>query len=416
MIDRSITPKLRAALKDTPAVILHGARQTGKTTLAESFTDGRVGGHRFVYITLDSPDTLALIARDPAGFVANLPEHIILDEIQLVPATFRAIKLTIDQNRKPGRFILTGSANALLIPKLAEALVGRSEVHTLFPLSQSEIEGAPGRFVDTAFEDGLKSLVGTRYSLTKPDLVKRILSGGFPEVVTRRRNGRLNEWFSSYITSIIQRDIRDLAEIEGLVVLPRVLGVLAARTANLSNQSELSRTLGIPLTTLKRYLALFEVTFLTQPLLAWSGNLGKRLVRAPKMMITDTGLLCHLLGVDEDRLVRDPFLLGPILENFVFMEIKKLATWAKTDVQLMHFRTHEDQEVDLVMERRDGSLVGIEVKSAATLSPRDFMGMELLKHELGSRFVAGVVFYTGTQVLPVGDRIVAVPISVLWNL
>jgi len=433
MIERAITPKLIAALKDTPAVILHGARQTGKTTLAESFADARVGGRRFVYVTLDSPDALALIDRDPAGFVADLPEHVILDEIQLAPKTFRAIKLSIDQNRKPGRFILTGSVNALLIPRLADALVGRSEVLTLFPLAQSEIEGVPGLFVDLVFEHGaeyLKSLVGTRYTQTKSDLIKRSVTGGFPEVVTRRRNGRRNEWFSSYVTSIIQRDIRDLAEIEGLVVLPRVLGVLASRAANLSNQSELSRTLGIPLTTLKRYLALFEVTFLTQTLPAWSGNLekpqpkgppwpaagGKRLVRAPKIMMSDTGLLCYLLGIDEDRLVRDPFLLGPVLENFVFMEIKKQATWAKTDVQMMHFRTHADQEVDLALERRDGNLIGIEVKSAATLSPKDFTGMELLRRELGSKFVAGVVFYTGTQVLPADDGMVAVPVSLLWHV
>ena len=415
MIERSILAKLQAALKDTPAIILHGARQTGKTTLVKELTDG-VGGRKYEFFNLDELETRSLAIRDPAGFVGGLPERVILDEIQLAPDTFRAIKQSIDENRKPGRFVLTGSANALLIPKLADALVGRVELHTLYPLSQSEIEGTSGRFIDLAFQEGFKSISGRRFPFTKTDLIKRIVGGGFPEVVSRRRNGRRSEWFNGYVNTIIQRDIRDLAEIEGLSMMPRALGMLAARIANLSNLSELSRTLGLPQTTLKRYLALFDATFLTQTVQAWSGNLSKRLAKASKIMMTDTGLLCHLMGVDEARLNQDPYLLGPVLENFVFGEIKKQSTWAQTSVQMMHFRTHADQEVDLVLERRDGSLFGIEVKSTAAPTSRDFVGLELLKQELGSRFAGGVLLCLGQQVLPVSDRIYAAPVSLLWQV
>lgn len=369
-----------------------------------------------MYFTLDSPEIQLLVTHDPAGFVSGLPERVILDEVQLAPEIFRAIKLSIDQNRNPGRFILTGSANAMLIPHLSEALIGRSEILTLFPLAQNEIEGTPGELIDLAFEGELAGLVGRFTGGTRADLISRVVTGGFPEVVTQRRGARRSEWFQSYVTSLIQRDIRDLAEVESLAMLPRVLGFIAARSASLANHAELSRALTIPLTTLKRYLALFEVTFLTQTLPAWSGNLSKRLVRAPKVMMTDTGLLCHLLGVDEDRLVRDPFLLGPVLENFVYMEFKKLATWSRSRIQLMHFRTSADQKVDIVLERLDGSVVAVEVKAAATLSQKDFAGIELLKRELGDKFVAGLVFYTGVQVLPISKNTFAVPVSLIWSV
>ena len=415
MIERAIFAKLQAALKDSPALILHGARQTGKTTLVKQLAE-MTRGPKYVYITLDDLQTRALIERDPAGFVTNLPERVILDEIQLAPDVFRTIKLSIDENRKPGRFILTGSANALLIPRLADALVGRVELHALYPLAQSEIEETESNFIDAVFKDNLKLQIGNRLVMTKADLARRIATGGYPEVVLRRRNGRRTEWFSSYVNTIIQRDIRDLADIEGLAMLPRTLALLAARAANLSNLAELTRTLGVPHTTLKRYLALFEATFLIQTLPAWSGNIGKRLVKAGKIMLTDTGLLCHLMGIDEARLGHDSYLFGQLLENFVFTELKKQSTWSKNDVQLMHFRTHSDQEVDLVLERRDGSLYGIEIKSTANPAAKDFAGLELLRQMLGERFVGGVLLCMNNQVLPVSDRIVSAPISLLWQL
>ncbi len=415
MIERAILSKLQAAVKDSPAVILHGARQTGKTTLVKQLAE-LTRGPKYAYITLDDLQTRALIERDPSGFVTNLPERVILDEIQLAPDAFRAIKLSIDENRKPGRFILTGSANALLIPKLADALVGRVELHALYPLSQSEIEQTRSNFIDTVFAGNLKSKIGNRFTITKADLAKRVAIGGYPEVVLHRRNGRHTEWFNSYINTIIQRDIRDLADIEGLAMLPRTLALLAARAANLSNLAELTRTLGIPHTTLKRYLALFEATFLLQLLPAWSGNIGKRMVKAGKIMLTDTGLLCHLMGIDDVRLSQDSYLFGQLLENFGFTEIKKQSTWAKTDVQLMHFRTHTDQEVDIVLEHRDGRLFGIEIKSTATPTAKDFSGLELLRETLGDRFIGGALLCTSNQVLPVSDRIVSAPISILWQL
>jgi predicted AAA+ superfamily ATPase len=414
VIVRSLEPILRAALDDTPAVILHGPRQSGKTTLVKALASGKNRiPHR--YVTLDDALTLELATRDPAGFVANLPDHVIIDEIQLAPRTFRSIKQSIDDNRKPGRFILTGSANALLIPQLSNTLVGRSEIHTLLPLSQSEIEGAPGKLIDRLFQGGVQNFVGQRYDLTRLDLIKRLMNGGFPEVIARRQKERKQIWFDSYVVELIQRDIRDLSNIEGLTILPRVLGLLAGRAANLWNLADLSRTIGVPQTTLKRYLALFEATFLIHTLPAWSGKFSKRLTKTSKLMTNDTGLLCHLLGIDEDRLLADPFRIGPILENFVFVEIKKQSTWSDTSVQLMHFRTHQDDEVDLVLEKRNGEIVAIETKAAASFNSKDCASLERLRDELGRKFVAGLILYTGSQVLPVSDRIIAAPISILWQ-
>ena len=410
MIRRNISTALQEALGDNPVVLLHGARQTGKSTLAQWLASGE---HPARYLTLDDAAVLAAARGDPAGFIAGLEGPVVLDEIQRAPDLFLAIKAAVDRDRGPGRFLLTGSANVMLLPQLSESLAGRMEVLTLWPLSQGEIEGVKEGFIDAVFSDSLPVKIKNQENLS--ELIARLLRGGYPVVHGRISEARQKAWFGSYVTTILQRDVRDLANIEGITALPRLLSLLAARATSLLNLSELSRSIAMPQTTLKRYLALLEATFLIQTRPAWSSNLGKRLVKAPKLVLCDTGLMSHLLGSSKKQLTADTNLLGPLMENFVVMELQKQAAWSQVQPRLFHFRTQTGQEVDLVLEDSAGHVVGIEVKVAATVSTQDFKGLRALAELTGRRFHRGVVLYTGTESVPFGPRLHALPVSALWN-
>ncbi len=410
MYRRNITDPLSEALVDSPVVLLNGARQTGKSTLVRSGMIGEFSGR---YLTLDDAGILSAAATDPAGFLAGLGRPVVLDEVQRAPDLFLAIKAEVDRERRPGSYLLTGSANVMLLPRLSESLAGRMEVHTLWPLSQGELEGVREGFVDVAFSGQAPQQTGE--DETTVQLLERVLRGGFPEVVGRDSPTRRRAWFDSYVTTILQRDVRDLANIERLTQMPRLLSLLAARVASLLNYSELSRSVAMPQSTLKRYLTLLQTTFLVDTLPAWSGNLSKRLVRSPKLILCDSGLAAHLQGVDAQRLSADPVLLGPLLENFVAMELKKQITWSQTRPRLFHFRTQSGQEVDLVLEDTAGRLIAIEVKGAATVGARDFRGLRALAEATGERFRRGILLYTGREVIPYGKRLFALPIGSLWS-
>lgn len=411
MLRRNITPLLEAALADTPVVLLTGARQTGKSTLVQEIA---ATTHPARYLTFDDAGVLAAAQTDPAGFLAGMDDAVVLDEVQRAPELFLALKAAVDRERRPGRFLLTGSANVLLLPRLAETLVGRMEVLTLWPFSQGEIAGVAEGFVDAVFADTLPRLNVMQEAWT--ELLDRMLRGGYPEVVERSAEDRRTAWFGSYITTLLQRDVRDLAHIEGLTAVPRLLALLAARVTALLNFSELSRSIAMPQSTLKRYLALLETTFLFQPLPAWSSNLGKRLVKAPKVILSDTGLIAALLALNTERLIADRGLAGPLLENFVVMELRKQASWSRTRPQLFHYRTQTGQEVDIVLEDAAGRLVGVEVKASATISASDFKGLHALAEATGRQFHCGIVLYSGTEPLPFGQRLHALPVQVLWRL
>ena len=385
-------------------------RQTGKTTLARWWASS--SRDRARYLTMDDAATAAAAHADPAGFVESLDGPVVLDEIQRAPGLFPAVKLSVDRRRDPGRFLLTGSANVLLLPRLAESLAGRMEVLTLWPFSQGEIDGVREGFIDAVFSQRLSRFEPTE---TRVDSVARALRGGYPEVVARKTSRRA-PWFESYLTTILQRDIRDLANVEGLTALPRLLELLAARAATLVRFSEVSRTAGIPQTTLKRYMALFDATYLTRELRAWSTNVMKRLVRTPKRMFVDTGLLSHLAGWTERRIATAPDLAGALLENFVAMELMKQSGWSRARVRLHHFRTASGREVDLVLENEAGVVVGVEVKASSGVQSKDFRGLEALRETAGRQFHRGVLLYTGQETLPFGPRLHAVPMSALWQL
>lgn len=411
MIPRTVTARLLDALAHRPVVLLHGPRQAGKSTLVAALA---AGPHPATYVTLDDLATLASARRDPPGFVQSLPDAVVLDEIQRAPDVLLAIKREIDRDRRPGRFLLTGSANVLLLPGLADTLVGRMEMHTLWPLSQGEIEGTRDEFVDAVFADGALSFADSSEPWTS--VLERIVRGGYPEVVTGGASARRQEWFGAYVTTILQREVREIANVEALIELPRLLTLVATRAGSVLNVSDLARGTGIALTTVRRYLALLETTFLVQTLRPWATNIGKRLVKAPKAFLADTGLMLYLLGVDRQRLEADPLVVGPALETFVAMELRKQISWSRTQPTLLHFRTAKGHEVDFVLEARGGRVVGIEVKAAAMVNESDFRGLHKLAQAAGRRFHRGVLVYRGERRLPFGSKMDALPVSALWRL
>jgi len=332
--------------------------------------------------------------------------------VQKAPELFPAIKAEVDRNRAPGRFLLTGSANVLLLPRISESLAGRIEILNLWPFSQGELEGIRETFVDGLFDKKLQIDILQRES--PASLQARIIGGGYPEAVSRTKNDRRRAWYESYITTILQRDIRDIANIEGLTSLPRLLAIIASRTPALVNFSELSRTLAIPQSTLKRYMTLLEATFLIQHLPAWSGNLGKRLVKTPKLVMSDTGLMSHLLGANSEQMAVRGFI-GPLFENFVIMELKKQITWSDAKPQLLNFRTQAGQEADIVLENRSGKIVGIEVKASSSVTAQDFKGLRALAEATGKSFHRGIVLYTGSESVPFGPEFFALPVNAMWH-
>ena len=407
MTDRAIAASMMAALTDTPLLFVDGARQTGKSTLVQALA---AGPHPARYVTLDDTTPLAAATADPAGFLEGFDGPTIIDEVQRAPGLYLALKAAIDRDRSPGRFILTGSADAMLLPELASALVGRMERFTLWPFAQGELTGQNG-FIDAVFAPRLRTSKLVGEPLT--DTLERVARGGYPEVQARTATRRRN-WFEAYITTLLQRDIRELARIEGLTDLPRLLGLLATRTSTLLNYAELSRSITFPQTTLKRYMALLEAVFLVQTLPAWSNNLGKRHVKTPKLMLHDSGLATHLLGLDAAHLKTSAHL-GPVLESFVAMEAKKQASWSSTRPALLHYRTHTGLEVDLVLEASDGRVVGIETKSAAHVDAKDFKGLRALAEDVGANFHRGIILYAGHEAVAFGSDLHALPLTALWS-
>jgi predicted AAA+ superfamily ATPase len=409
MLARHLAPGICAAARDTPVVFIQGPRQAGKSTLVGALPSA---AKPWPCVTLDEAAVAAAAHADPASFLAGLPDPVVIDEVQRAPGLFRAIKLIVDRRRTPGRFILTGSASILVLPQVSDALAGRMQVVTLLPFSQGEIDARRERFIDLAFAAHPSLPPPSR--LTRPGLVERIVRGGFAEVVGRTDPDRRAAWFESYVATVLQRDVRDLSQLEQLPAVPRLLSLLAARCATILNVSEVSRSAGIPSATLHRYLALLQGTFLLHRLPSWSRNLVKRLTKAPKSLLVDTGLACHLVGAGPDRLTKTP-LFGPMLENFVAMELMKQRGWSQIQPAMYHYHTATGQEIDLVLEDRAGRCVTIEVKATATVDHHDFGVTKRLASELGHDFVRGIVLYGGTQPIAFGPNLVALPIDSLWT-
>ncbi len=400
---------LLEALLDTPVVLIHGSRQCGKTTLAQSIGE-KLGYH---YISFDDNNQLQAAKADPVGFVHGLPEKTILDEIQRTPELFTSIKISVDQNRKPGRFILTGSANVLLLPQLADSLAGRMEIIQLRPLAQCEVAGQKPALIDQLFSADFGSASNrNNYSRLGESLAETICQGGYPAAIARHSAKRRGAWYRDYIKTIIQRDVQDIANIKNLDILPKLLALAASQTARLFNAADLASPFSISRPTIREYLALLEQIFLIEQLQPWHSNRLSRLIKTPKMHLSDTGLACSLLGASSQTLWKDKTLLGQLLETFVYQELKKYADWHSETVNFYHFRNKDKVEVDMIMQQ-GSKLAGIEVKASATITQSDFKGLNKLKNACGEQFTAGVVFYDGENILPFGDRLFAVPVSTL---
>jgi uncharacterized protein len=405
MFTRNLSKQIETALQDTPVVLLVGARQTGKSTLAHAIAEQR--GTQ--YLTLDDVNLLALAKADPRAFINNnrAKGSVVIDEIQRAPELFLPIKAYVDKQREPGGFLLTGSANVLTLPKVADSLAGRIELLELWPLAQSEL-GKPYDLLG-------RVLTGNwpQRSAGEGEVLEALVRGGFPEVVQRPQPSRREAWFRSYLGTVLGRDVRDLAQIEGLYSLPNLLTLIAARSASLLNLADLARDAKLPHTTLKRYLALLQTLFLHHELPAYSSNLTKRFVKAPKLHVSDTGLLCHLLRTTKAQLETDRKLLGQILETFVVNEFRKHQSWSHA-YDLYHYRTYPGEEIDLILETPRG-LVAVEVKASQTITPDSFKTLKAFAADTKKRFLKGVVFYLGTQTLSYADNLEAVPAGALLN-
>ena len=405
---RGAATRLIESLTDTPVVLVHGPRQCGKTTLARVVGEPR----GYAYLNFDDDVTRTAASQDPVGFVADLPHHVILDEVQRAPQIFTAIKTTVDRERSPGRFILTGSANVLRLPGLADSLAGRMEVLRLYPLAQCELERRPSRFLDHLFHHGFAIRASERLG---PRLIERIVAGGFPAALARTRGYRRSAWYRDYVEAILQRDIRDLARVGAPDALPRLLGLAAAQTSRLLNVAELAAPFQLSRPTISGYVALLEDLFLMERLPPWHSNRLKRLVRTPKLHLSDAGVATTLLGVDVPALTADRPLLGQLVETFVFQELRRQASWRNEKTTFFHFRDRDGAEVDIVIERGANELAGVEVKASATVTLADFRGLRKLREAAGKRFVAGVVLYDGETSAGFGDGMYAVPIRNLWE-
>jgi uncharacterized protein len=397
------------ALADTPVVLIHGPRQCGKTTLARGVGEKR----GFAYFSFDDDVTLAAAKADPLGFVADLPDHVVLDEVQRAPMLFPALKSVVDRHRTPGRFLLTGSANVLLLPALADSLAGRLGLLRLHPFAQCEIAAHEPGFLDLLFDGEFKA---RKFDRLGKELAERIAAGGYPAALARSNARRRAVWYRDYIETLVQRDVRDLARIASLDALPRLLALAAGQTARLINISDLASPFQLSRPTIRDYVTLLGQVFLIDELPPWHSNRLSRLIKTPKLHIGDTGLACALLGTDASGLWRDRSILGQLLETFVYQELRRHASWQEEDIRFSHFRDKDGVEVDLVLERGSGQVAGVEVKAAATVTAADFRGLRKLKEACGRKFAAGVVLYDGETSVGFGEGMYAFPIRMLWEM
>ncbi len=405
---RYLAPRLRESLADTPAVLIHGPRQSGKTTLARAVGEPR--GYR--YLSFDDEALRQAAARDPVGFVDDLPAKSILDEVQRVPEIFTSLKAAIDGRRTAGRYILTGSANVLLVPALADSLAGRMGVLRLHPLSQGEIAAELPRFIDTLFRGAFRTGIAERLGA---GLAGRIVAGGYPAALARRAPARRAAWYRDYVDTQVQRDVRDLTRIRSLDALPKLLALAAGQTARLVNIADLAAPFELTRQTIHEYVTLLERVFLLERLPSWHVNRMSRLVKRPKLHMGDTGVACALLGIDAAALAADRQLLGSMLETFVLQELRRQASWRQAPIGFFHFRDRDNFEVDIVLEQGQAAVAGVEVKAAASIGEADFRGLRKLRDAAGRRFVAGVVLYDGSATIRFGDGLFAVPVRRLWE-
>ncbi|MEI7535975.1 MAG: ATP-binding protein [Comamonadaceae bacterium] len=403
---RLIQTRVAEALTDTPVVLVAGPRQAGKTTLVRQMA---TPGMR--YLTLDDELTLLSARDDPVGMVRSL-DRAVIDEIQRAPQLLLALKKSVDEDRRAGRFLLTGSANLMAMPAVADSLAGRMEMLALLPLSQSELNGSNANWIDAAFAGSLlrvgKPVVGQA-------LVEVVLQGGYPEAISRKSARRRTVWARQYLDALIARDVRDVASIDKLDQLPRFLRSLAQVSGQMCNYTQLGGQVGLDSKTAARYVGVFEQMYLLRRVEVWAKNKLKRVVKSPKLQFIDAGLLATLLDLGGAEVQRDRSRFGNVLETFVYAELLKHSTTAEGDYRLLYYRDVDGFEVDVVIENSAGQLIGVEVKAAATVKASDLRGLKKLASVAADQFMMGILLYDGTETMPLGDGMWAVPLSTLWG-
>lgn len=409
LVPRRAASLVAAALADTRVVLVNGARQAGKSTLVRTVAGQRVAEWR----DLDVPQHRQSALEDPTGFV-SFEGLMVIDEIQRAPELLLAIKTTVDTEPRPGRFLLTGSSRILGLRELPDTLPGRMETIELWPFSQGEIDGTPDGFVDAAFRLGPD--MRHESTVTRAEYAERLVRGGLPEAVARTDPRRRGRFLDSYVQHLIERDVRQLAEIERAAQLTGLVRLLAARAGTLIAAGSLESELQISRPTVARYLRLLEEVFLIKRIPGWSRNLGTRVTAAAKLLFVDSGIAARLLALDAHSLRRPGAPFGPLLEGFTLAELARQLTWSEELAELYHYRDHNKVEVDAILENRRGQVVGIEVKAASTVRTDDFGGLRRLAGKLGDDFLVGVVLYTGNATLPFGPKLRAMPVSALWQL
>ena len=407
MLQRGIRSILVQCLEEDPVVFLKGPRQAGKSTLVRSLDSDRT------YYTMDDLVILNAARDNPQGFIEGLLGQVTLDEVQRVPGILLPIKRAVDEARKSGAWLLTGSSEMTALPGVAETLAGRMSTLTLLPFSQSEIAGMPFDLVGKLMGNEPWRPPGTPFS--HKEIASRIVRGGFPEAVARKGQEAVRRWLRSYVQTIVERDLLEVARVEDVGQVFRLLALLSSRTATLLNFSDLARVLGVPQTTLKRHIALLETVFLVSLVPAWSGGMTARLSRQAKIIMGDTGLACVVAGIDEQGLINNPVLLGQMLETLVAGELAKAATWSTEQASLFHYRSHDQREVDLLIEGAGGRICGIEVKLSGGVDGDDFRGLRRLRETAGERFHHGYLVHGGGKSVPFESNLTALPLSALFN-
>ncbi len=409
MFTRNIFSTLQRRLQSMPVMLIVGPRQCGKTTLSKKI------GHDLgmSYISCDNIASLASIQFDPVGFINNKAKPLIIDEAQRAPEIFLPIKVDVDENRKPGRYLLTGSANPLLVPNLGDSLTGRMGICNMWPLSQGEIHGRKENLLESLFKS--EQWKADYPILSQHEIVEILMKGGFPNVVLAKSSEERREWCNDYLFNVLQKDINDLSKIEHFSQMPSLLYGIANRIGSPLNVNSLTDLIRTSEATIRRYIELLKSLFLLYPLPSWSRNIDKKLSKAAKIYFSDTALLLQSIDFDEERLLKLPNVLGQVFENFVVMELVKQATWSPEPIKLYHYRTHDQKEVDVVLETSSGKVIGIEIKLSGIVRKDDLKGLMSLKEYCGDAFHKGIIFYTGDTMLPFGDSFTALPVTALWE-
>lgn len=410
---RNVTPLAQETLADTPITVISGARQVGKSTLMNQLTSS----FDTKLVNLDNASDRSAAEADPDGFVAQFPQGILaIDEIQRVPELLTALKGSVDQDRRPGRFIVTGSADLLSLRGAQESLAGRAETITLEGFSQDELAGTTADFAQFVWSLSTQGVIQAHNRVTRRDYLRMITTPSFPEALERTERSR-DRWLSNYTDRLLAKDSTDITGIQYPERLRTLLSVIAARNSGEFVPARISRDINVPERSIPTYLAALQSVFLVRVIPGWSDNVAKRAVSTPKVTIADTGLAAHLTGVDKVGLEQSvsSTLIGGLLEGFVIGEIERQRAWSVQSIRMFHYRDDHGREVDVILEDRQRNIVGIEVKATSNPRKEDFRGLSYLRDRLNDRFIAGVVLHTGEQALTFGDRLWALPISTIWQ-